>query len=97
MDIEKAFRRKEALEKRLARELKFGIPIPSEDRECPDAAYGQHGDPNWRGRCPYCDKNLGKKKSRLNTERRRNVFDFPRASKMRSKIEEERTFGEVDD
>ncbi len=97
MDPEKALRRREAMLKRIDRELKFGIPLP-ESVGCPNAAYGQHGDPNWRGRCPYCDKKLSKK-PRLRKVKliNKNVFELPKNSRVRKRIEDERTFGEESD
>ncbi len=27
---------------------------------CPEAVYGEHGEPNTRGNCPYCGYHLGR-------------------------------------
>jgi len=98
MDIERALKRRAAMLARIARELKFGITLPEDMSflDCQEAAYGQHGHPNWRGRCPYCDKFL-RRKPRLNTNRnieQQDVFKYSKGSEVRDRIENLRTFGE---
>lgn len=102
MNIERAFERRAALLARIDRLLKFGMFLPRETnnpKTCKEAVYGEHGAPNWRGRCPYCDKYLVTR-SRLNTEsslERNDVFKLPRGSRVRTEIEHLRTFGENTD
>ena len=88
---------------RISWELKFGITLPEDleqarrDRtnNCPEAVWGFHGEPNWRGRCPYCDKFL-RRRSRLNT-RPTDIFKYPKGSQTRNRLENLRTFGEDSD
>ena len=56
---------------------------------------GEHGAPNWRMRCPYCDKPLGKRYRR--PKRSKNVFDYPKGHEDRKRIEDSRTFIEPTD
>jgi hypothetical protein len=38
---------------------------------CPDALYGQHGDPNTNGNCPYCGAKIaGRRRSQPGRGRR---------------------------
>ena len=103
MDIERALKRRAAMLTRISRELKFGITLPEDlaqarqhgPRNCQESAYGEHGEPNWRGRCPYCDKFL-RRRSRLNTKSI-DVFKYPKGSQTRNRLENLRTFGEDSD
>lgn len=62
MNIERAFRRRDELAQRLRRTASLDLTTPAYERhpKCPNAVYGQHGTPNWRGRCPYCDHQLSR-------------------------------------
>lgn len=104
MDIERALKRRAAMLARIQDRQKFGMLLP-EDRilnwlnDCPEAVYGHHGDPNWRGRCPYCDKFL-RSRPRINTDsnlERADVFKIQKGSEVRAEIEHLRTFGENTD
>jgi hypothetical protein len=37
---------------------------------CPEALYGQHGEANTSGNCPYCGYHLGRSRSRVWLSRR---------------------------
>lgn len=36
--------------------------------DCPEALYGQHGDPNTEGRCPYCGYRLSGRRAGTYTD-----------------------------
>jgi len=79
MDILHAFERRARLLERLERIKRWGIPLPEEHHRrrfhCPEAAFGFHSEPNWRGHCSYCNLPLKKVIHYNRSESYFNVLD----------------------
>ncbi len=41
---------------------------------CPEALYGQHGEPNTTGNCPYCGVHLGRPWTGIPAKRQREIL-----------------------